>query len=114
MIGFRFNYDMFDAPYNQNKVKQGFNKLEKYLENIKEEMFYTFGDRRDYGFVGPDQSNDYVVIQHSNNFSKEVKQEIAAIVKEILTLNKTEYKGVEIPKCLVVFEKVEEDNYFIF
>ena len=112
MIGFRFNFDMFDEPYNQSKVSQGFKKLEKYIDALNEEMFYSFGERRG-GLIGPDESNDYVIIQHSADFSKEVKQEIAEMVKEVLTLKKTEYKGIEIPKCLIVFEKIDNDNYFV-
>ena len=50
---------------------------------------------------------------HSMDFSAEQKKEIAERVKEVLTVKKTVYK-TERPKILIVFEKKESENFFIF
>ena len=79
---------------------------------LKTDVFYTFGRTRTELF-GPDMEDDYVIVQHSMDFSVEQKQEIAEYVKEVLTVKKTVYK-TERPKILIVFEKKESENFFIF
>ena len=102
MIGITFNFDIFDDPYNQSKVKQGFKKLEDIAINLEDELFLSFGKKRSTLFESA--HDDYIVVQHSTHFYQDTKKEIADIIKGILTIKKIEYKNKQMTKCLIVFE----------
>ncbi len=111
MIGFIFNHDVFDEPYNQTAVKKGFDCLEKCIKAMGETPFYSFGQSRTELFL--DMSDDYVVIQHTTELSLEQKQMLAQYIKQVLTVKKTIYKK-ESPMTLVVFEKKDPSDCFVF
>ncbi len=111
MIGFIFNYDVFDEPYNQTQVKKGCAKLGSYLESLNQKAFFTYGKTRCFGEF--DMSDDYVIVQHTAELTGEQKQYLAQCIKEITTVKKTVYKK-ETPKLLVVFEKKEQEDCFTF
>ena len=111
MVGIIFNFNMFDDPYNQTKVNQGFKKLEKIVNEHNLQLFLSVGNTRSTLFdVSKD---DYVIVQHTKSFDENVKKEIAEIIKEILTIKKSNCKTCEAPKVLVVFEHVDASNYFV-
>lgn len=110
MIGFIFNHDVFDEPYNQTAVNKGYKKLDSYVREMGEHPFYTFGNRR-VCFAGADLNDEYVIVQHSCDLNVLQKQAIAENVKEVLTVKKTVYKD-ERPEILVVFEKVEKEDCY--
>lgn len=112
MIGFIFNHDVFESPYNQTASKKGFTKLEAYIKTLDLHPFYTFGGKRiDWDF--PDMRDDYVIVQHTSDLSVEQKQQIAEYVKEILTVKKTVYKQA-VPEVFIVFEKKAKEDCFAF
>ncbi len=109
MIGIIFNHDMRDDPYNQNVVNKGFNALETFICELEEEIYYSFGVRRDIFFQ--ENTDEYVIVQHSCNLNLDQKQCIAEKINEILTLKKSVYKK-EKPKKLIVFDKKEPCDCF--
>lgn len=111
MLGVIFNFDSFDEPYNQVKVRQGFNKLDAIAQRLNVESFYSFSERR--SVFRNYQNEEYVVVHHSKSLSKEDKKEIIDAIKEILTVKKSEYRDYDVPKILVVFELIDKDNYYI-
>lgn len=112
MIGIVFNFNMMDEPYNQNKVNHGFNSLQKFEKKYNEEVYVSYGDVRNSLFVGNEE--DYVIVHHTNNLDVNVKTELTEIIKEILSKKKSIYHNTEMPKIVIVFQKIEKDNCFIF
>lgn len=111
MIGFIFNHDMRDDPYNQNAVNKGFNALEKIVCDMGEKSYYSFGLRRDDFFQG--NTDECVLVYYSCDLSVEQKQQIAEKINEILTLKKSACKQ-EAPNKLVLFEKKAKEDFFVF
>ena len=111
MIGIIFNHDMRDDPYNQNAVNKYFEDLEKFISDMGEDVYYSFGLRRDEFFQ--EYTDECVLVYHSCDLKFEQKQQIAEKIKGVLTLKKSVYK-CEMPNTLVVFEKKSKEDYFIF
>ena len=112
MIGFIFNHDIFDDPYNQKAVKSGLNALETLMDALNVHAYYTFGERRNSLFA-PDMSDEYVVVQYTCDLSPENKQEIANVIDRVLTVKKAVYKD-ETPEKVVVFQKLDKSDVFAF
>ena len=112
MIAFIYNHNVFDDPYNQTAVKKGFAKLDACTDSLQVKPFYSFGAERS-GLFSPDMSDEYVIVKHSLSLAAEQKKCLAECIKETLTVKKTVYKE-ECPEILIVFEKINQDDCFVF
>ena len=110
MIGIIFNHDMGDDPYNQKALSSGAKKLEAVLERLDEDLLFNLGKRRSGGLVNNNE-DEYVIVQHTAQLSREDKAEIVECIKEMLLLKKSACKEVAVGG-VIVFEKVEEENCF--
>ena len=112
MIGIIFNHDMGDDPYNQKALSSGTKKLEAILERLDEDLFFNLGKKRSHVLLDNNE-DEYVIVQHTAQLSKQDKMEIVECIKEILSLKKSVYNEGMVGG-VVVFEKIEEENYFIW
>lgn len=110
MIGIVFNHDIFDDPYNQTKVVKGIKDLEKLLEGYGEYCF-SFGKERVTFVV--DETEDFVLVHHTRDLTLEDKKRIADAVKETLAFKKSVYKN-GFPKIVIMFNKIAEEDCFVF
>lgn len=111
MIAIIYNHDMFDDPYNQTKVGKGFRNLENLLDSYGK-YYFVFGCRRG-GIFDLDYRDEYVLVQHTVDLNSEQKQQIVNCIKETISLKKTVYKE-KFPEGCIVFEKIAEENAFLF
>ena len=107
MIGIIFNHDMRDDPYNQKASKGGANKLCNIIEALGEKLYMSVGTERNVFLE--DKSDEYVVVHHTCELTKESKKEIADAICEMLTLKKS--FGTDVEK-VIVFEKKSSDDIF--
>lgn len=111
MVGFIFNHDVFDEPYKQTAWKW-LDKLATYVESLNEKPFATFGNRRS-SLMEPNMDDEYIIVQHTIDLTAEQKQTLVSYIKEVVAVKKSVYKK-EVPNILIVFEKKEQEDCFIF
>lgn len=114
MIGIIFNHDVFDEPYKQSAVEAGLGKLDKLCKKLNRHLFVSWSENNRYGLLGKDRTDEYIVVHYSGNLSDTEKKEIADCIKEAVTLKKSVYKDCELPELLIVFIKIESNDYFTY
>lgn len=112
MLGIIYNHYLFDEPYNQKKVNAAFDKLEDFASKKGSDTFYSFTRNKRLTSFN-DFLDEYVVVQHTFDLTKEEKAYIADIIKETVSLLKKYYKD-ELPSIVVTFTKIDEGDCFIF
>ena len=111
MVGIIFNHDMRDDPYNQIAVNKAFKQLDAFLNEINEKGHISFGVRRDVFFH--EDTDEYIVVQHTCAFTTEQKKRLAEIVNEALTLKKSAYPN-EKPNKVIVFQQINAEDCYCF
>ena len=113
MVGVVFSYDFLDDPYSKKKAVAGVNKLEELVQGMGEELFISLGDDRNE-LKGNFCAEDLTVVHYTCDLTSDQKAQIAKIISEILTLKKSAYKGLTMPKSAVVFNKVDKSDCYVF
>lgn len=110
-----FNHYVFDDPYKQSAVTEGFRDLEKF---VREELNdYTFINvekklRNSPSFFGTDLSDEIVTVYHTTALTNDQKQTVVDFVQKIVSLKRNIYKK-ELPRLCVLFERKSNDDCFV-
>lgn len=113
MITVTFNHYLFDDPYKQTTVEQGFRALERYVDELGEHLYYSFVDKGRSTFIELDYTDEVIFVYHTAPLEQSQKQRIVDCLRNAVALKKTVYKG-DYPNVCIIFEKVNTDNCFEF